>query len=165
MKSKVTVELDYENGNIPVIQILRVFPEPDEIHEDSRDRMIHSFCQRLGYVSDWAKVDFVQNHAPDGRTKHQRIFITPISPEELESQSMLMAERCGLRKMPEGKSDYAYTADFPRRHRIDLMVPAEKLIYHAIQEVEKLGADVNLTNAQILLVQAKDLISNYIDKK
>jgi hypothetical protein len=50
-----------------------------------------------------------------------------------------------------------------RRNRLDLNIPAELTIYHAMQEVEKLGADIMLTNAVILLQKAKDLVSDYAD--
>lgn len=55
--------------------------------------------------------------------------------------------------------------DTPRRIRLDLIVPAELAIYNAVQEIEKLGADVRLTNAEVLLQQAKDLVSDYIDEQ
>lgn len=51
----------------------------------------------------------------------------------------------------------------PRRIRLDLNNAAELAIHNAIQEVEKLGADVRLTNAVIKLQQAKDDVSNYVD--
>lgn len=51
-----------------------------------------------------------------------------------------------------------------RRSRFDLMTPAEKAIYDAIQEVEKVGADPFLTYAVVLLQNAKDQVSNYVDK-
>jgi hypothetical protein len=53
----------------------------------------------------------------------------------------------------------------PRRNRLDLMHPAEKAIQDAIWEIEKVGADIELTNAQILLSQAKDKLSDYLDKQ
>lgn len=52
----------------------------------------------------------------------------------------------------------------PRRIRLDLCEPAEKIIYDAIQEVEKLGADERLTNAVVKLSEAKELVSDYIDE-
>jgi hypothetical protein len=52
----------------------------------------------------------------------------------------------------------------PRRIRLDLMKPAELSIYNAVQEVEKLGADVLLTEAVNLLQQARDKVSDHIDK-
>lgn len=54
---------------------------------------------------------------------------------------------------------------FPRRSRLDLCEAAEKIIYDAIQEVEKLGADVRLTNAVVKLSEAKDLVSDFIDEQ
>jgi hypothetical protein len=54
---------------------------------------------------------------------------------------------------------------FPRRSRLDLCEAAEKAIYDAMQEVEKLGADERLTNAVVKLSEAKDLVSDYIDEK
>lgn len=50
-----------------------------------------------------------------------------------------------------------------RRNRIDLMSPAEKAIYDAMQEVEKMPADVRLTDAVELLQQAKNKVSDYVD--
>jgi len=52
-----------------------------------------------------------------------------------------------------------------RRNRLDLMTPSEKIIQEAIWEVEKLPADVNLTEAVILLGKAKDLVSDFIDSQ
>ena len=53
--------------------------------------------------------------------------------------------------------------EIPRRNRLDLNVPAEKAIYDAMQEVEKLPADVKLTEALTLLAKAKDLVSDFVD--
>lgn len=53
--------------------------------------------------------------------------------------------------------------NFPRKNRLDLYTPAEVAIYNAVQEVEKLGADVKLTEAVILLSQAKDKVGDYIN--
>ena len=55
--------------------------------------------------------------------------------------------------------------EFPRRSRLDLCEPAEKAIYNAMQEVEKMGADVKLTDAIIKLQEAKELVADFIDKK
>lgn len=50
-----------------------------------------------------------------------------------------------------------------RRNRIDLMKPAELAIFNAMQEIEKIGADPKLTDAQMFLTKAKDLVSDFID--
>jgi hypothetical protein len=51
----------------------------------------------------------------------------------------------------------------PRRNRLDLYTPAETAIHLAIQEVEKAGADVKLTQAVQKLIEAKELVSDYVD--
>lgn len=53
----------------------------------------------------------------------------------------------------------------PRRVRMDLWTPAEKAIYDAMQEVEKAGPDVRLTDAVILLKQAMDKVGDFVDGK
>lgn len=51
----------------------------------------------------------------------------------------------------------------PRRNQIDLNCKAEIDIANAIHEVEKLGADAKLTEAVMLLAQAKELVSDFED--
>lgn len=55
--------------------------------------------------------------------------------------------------------------EIPRRNRLYLNTPAEKAIYDAIQEVEKVGADPKLTDVVVMLGKAKDLLSDYVDGK
>lgn len=55
--------------------------------------------------------------------------------------------------------------DFPRRNRLDLNEPSELAIFNAMQEVEKIGADVRLTKAVTLLSEAKELVSDFIDEE
>ena len=55
------------------------------------------------------------------------------------------------------------TTEIPRRHRLDLNTPTELAIYNAMQEVEKMPADVKLTEAINLLSKAKDLVSDFVD--
>lgn len=52
----------------------------------------------------------------------------------------------------------------PRRIQLNLNVRAEIAIHNAMQEVEKLGADVKLTEAVLLLQKAKDQVSDYVDE-
>ena len=53
----------------------------------------------------------------------------------------------------------------PRRNRIDLMTPAEKAIYDAIQVVEEAGAHELLTKAVVLLGEAQEAVADYVDGK
>ena len=52
----------------------------------------------------------------------------------------------------------------PRRCRVDLLSKGEKAIYDAVQTVEGVGADPLLTDAVILLQQARDKVADYVDK-
>lgn len=51
-----------------------------------------------------------------------------------------------------------------RRNVVDEMVKPELLIHDAIGEIENLGADERLTNAQIKLQEGMDLLSDFIDE-
>lgn len=55
--------------------------------------------------------------------------------------------------------------EIPRRNQMLSWVPAEKIIHEAVQEVEKMGADPLLTDAVVLLSQAKSKVADYVDKK
>ncbi len=54
------------------------------------------------------------------------------------------------------------TESYRQPNRLDLMSPAEKKISEAIYEVEKIGADVLLTDAVILLGKARDKTYEYL---
>jgi hypothetical protein len=54
---------------------------------------------------------------------------------------------------------------FPRRSCIYLLTPAEKAVWDAAQAVEKLGADVRLTDAVVLLQQAREKLADYFDEQ
>lgn len=56
------------------------------------------------------------------------------------------------------------SGDIPRRNRLDLMTPAELAIFAAVEAVEKVGADVRLTEAVILLGQARAKVADYVDE-
>tara|TARA_R110002051_G_scaffold155107_1_gene227218 strand:+ start:480 stop:866 length:387 start_codon:yes stop_codon:yes gene_type:complete len=53
--------------------------------------------------------------------------------------------------------------DFTRRNRIDLLTPAEKAIYDAMQKVEELPADERLTYAVCLLQDAQNKVADFVD--
>lgn len=55
------------------------------------------------------------------------------------------------------------TMEFPRRHNVDRMTPAERAIADAVQAVEALPADERLTRAVILLGQAREAVADYVD--
>lgn len=53
----------------------------------------------------------------------------------------------------------------PRRIDINRYWPAEQAIREAIQEIEKMGCDTKLTDAVVLLGQAKDKVADFIDEQ
>ena len=55
--------------------------------------------------------------------------------------------------------------DFPRKIQLQLNERSELAIRNAVNEVEKMGADVRLTNAVVLLSQALDIVADFIDNK
>jgi hypothetical protein len=55
--------------------------------------------------------------------------------------------------------------DFPRRNRIDLFSPGEASIRATVFEIEKMGADVRLTDAVILLGKAQEKVADYVDNR
>lgn len=55
--------------------------------------------------------------------------------------------------------------EIPRRDNLDLNTAPEKLIYHSMLEVERLGNDPKLEKAMDLLQEAKDLVADFIDNK
>lgn len=90
MKSRITIEIDYSNGNEPVIQILR------RKSDDVRDGMIQSFIQALGHASVWCRIECVGTHMPNhhfDEIAEQRWYLRPIKPENLEGEA---AEMMGL---------------------------------------------------------------------
>lgn len=72
-----------------------------------------------------------------------------------------------LKELMEGGDTFGENSimanEFPRRAKLYEMSPAEKAIWDATQEVEKLPADVRLTEAVILLAQAREKVADYID--
>ena len=55
--------------------------------------------------------------------------------------------------------------NMPRRNRLDLNTPEELAIRNVIDMVEKMGADVKLTEAVIALDKARGLVADFIDSK
>ena len=55
--------------------------------------------------------------------------------------------------------------DFPRRNQLDKCTPAELAIYKAMEEVEKIGADVRLTDAITKLNEALNLVADFVDEQ
>lgn len=98
MKSRITVEIDYDNNNQPIIQIL------SRNSDDVRDGLIKSFYQSL-QGSSWCKIVFKQ-YVPDetmvtvgGYVEgFKRIFISPIPEDNLKIEADIMLEQHRVRE-------------------------------------------------------------------
>lgn len=82
MTSKITIEVDFDNGNMPVIQILQ-YPDSNDV----RDKLIKHFTQQLG-GSSWCQIKW-----KEGANDHNTIHISPIEPHQLKEQSEIMLEQ------------------------------------------------------------------------
>lgn len=89
MKSRISIEVDFENGNEPVIQILKApsaIPD-DLVDNDVRDKLISYFTQQLG-GSSWCQIKW--NGVING---FDRIQIRAIPPGKLKEQAEIMLEQ------------------------------------------------------------------------
>lgn len=90
MKSRITIEVDFNNGNTPVIQILQTSSD------DVRDKLIKSFTECLN-GSSWCQIRWVSGGNPlvdkDGHFDYSTIFITPIPPSKFKEQAEIMLEQ------------------------------------------------------------------------
>jgi hypothetical protein len=93
MKSRITIEVDFDNRNEPVIQILA------RDSDDVRDNLIQQFLNRV--VGSWCKVSYVHGEKgvdfpdPDGV---QRVYISPIHLDDLKMEGSAMIELYKFKK-------------------------------------------------------------------
>lgn len=88
MRSRITIELDFDNGNQPVIQILQTSSD------DVRDKLLSHFCQQFA-GSSWCNIKWVAQTPdnPNENTFFNRIHITPIKESEFKEQAAVMLEQ------------------------------------------------------------------------
>jgi hypothetical protein len=85
MKSRITIEVDFDNGNLPVIQILR------KDSDDVRDRLVSQFLQSLQHTSRWCKILYEGEFQQHGdQTNVQRWKVSPLMPSDLAEEIKLM---------------------------------------------------------------------------
>jgi hypothetical protein len=65
--------------------------------------------------------------------------------------------------MPLDDTRMTAASDVPRRIDMSRWTPAERAIQHAVDAIEAMGADVRLTDAVILLSQARDKVADFVD--
>lgn len=86
MKSRITIEVDFSNNNLPVIQIL------SQDSDDVRDGLIKAFLQSLQHTSRWCKILYEGEASTfdDATVNKQRWRIVPITPKEIKDEVKLM---------------------------------------------------------------------------
>lgn len=93
MKSKITIEVDFDHNNQPIIQILQA------TSDDVRDKLLSHFCQQFA-GSSWCTIKWVAQ-SPDKENENaffNRIHIAPIKESEFEEQAKIMLEQAKLNK-------------------------------------------------------------------
>jgi hypothetical protein len=89
MKSRITIEVNFDEGNLPVIQVL------SQSSDDVRDKLIQSFLQSLQHTSRWCKIIYMGNRSvfetreADTNPIHSW-HIIPLTPKELTEEIKLM---------------------------------------------------------------------------
>lgn len=82
MESRIKVEYDRANKNLPIISINRKFSD------DVRDQLLSDFILELKFDSNWLRID---------KTHEDREFhyykISPIDPDNLREQAKEMLKR------------------------------------------------------------------------
>ena len=89
MKSRITIEVNFDEGNLPVIQVL------SQDSDDVRDKLISSFLQSLQHTSRWCKIEYRGNRskfAPpmDFDEPIHCWHIIPLKPKEIKAEIKLM---------------------------------------------------------------------------
>jgi hypothetical protein len=70
MKSRITIEVDFDNGNQPVIQILH-YPDSTDV----RDKLLKKFLEDLG-IGSLCKI-YYEHGGPDFNRIYMRPFVPP----------------------------------------------------------------------------------------
>jgi len=89
MKSRITIEVDFDENNLPVIQVL------SESSDDVRDKLIQSFLQSLQHTSRWCRIEYIGNRskfAPpmDFDNPIHCWHIIPVRPKDIKQEIQLM---------------------------------------------------------------------------
>jgi hypothetical protein len=87
MKSRITIEVNFDNGNLPIIQVIR---QQSEERDDVRDNLVQQFLQSLQHTSRWCKIDYIGDAGGTKEEPKERWFISAITPKEISDEVALM---------------------------------------------------------------------------
>lgn len=80
MKSRISIEVDFDNNNQPVIQIL------SQHSDDTRDKLISNFLEGRQNQSRWLTVEYKGEKLGGGSIFHLAV----VPPEKIECEMKLM---------------------------------------------------------------------------
>lgn len=153
MKSRITIEVDFEENNQPVI-IVNL-----QKTDDVRDKLLHSFLDKFGHQRAWCKVHYM-GEVFGGKSYK----IIPIEPKDHSEEGSLM-KLLGDSEFPKKEQAPEMIDGTPRRNRLDKCNPEELAITEIMGQVEKMGYGLKLTSAINLLAQARNEISDYVESE
>lgn len=85
MKSRITIEVDFDNGNQPILKIV------NQDSEDVRDNLLRSFLQSLNHSSRWLRIEYVNEILAPGDSSKKYIWhIKPVLASEIPQEIKLM---------------------------------------------------------------------------
>ena len=89
MKSRITIEVNFDEGNRPIIQIMQ---QPSD---DVRDKLLQSFLQSLEHTSRWCKILYMGNRSVyDSKVAEidhvHSWHIIPLVPKDIPEEIKLM---------------------------------------------------------------------------
>lgn len=90
MKSRISIEVDFDANNLPVIQIVQ------QSSDDVRDKLVQQFLQSLQHTSRWCRITYIGNFGTwDGikDTTFNEVHkwkIAPIGVSEIPNELNLM---------------------------------------------------------------------------
>lgn len=156
MKSRITIEVDFDNGNEPTIMV--------NLHrsDDVRDKLLQSFIEKFAHQRAWCKAFYMGDNM-NGKFFH----ITPIEPKDFVEQGKLMTllghdyfpQKSETRNEPQ-KDEKGLTT---RRNQIYELTQTEVELYKAMQSVEKLGAHPLLTETINALSEARERLADWVE--
>lgn len=84
MTSRITIEVDFDNNNQPILQII------SRQSDDVRDKLIQSFLRNLRGISRWCNITCDGSYG-DETDKFQRWIISPLTPDQflVEGEQMV----------------------------------------------------------------------------
>lgn len=86
MKSRITIEVDFDNGNAPIIKIIQ------QQSSDVRDALLCQFVQSLKHTSRWLRIEYKGNNPVSSESEksdlsyQHQYHIIPLTPDDFHEE-------------------------------------------------------------------------------